>query len=57
MITERTAMPSCHAMFGLEKPRWHYTSEFGAFLGAVARKTQALPEARSRFLSRTRRNG
>jgi len=22
-------MPSCHAMFGFEKPRWHYISEFG----------------------------
>jgi len=21
-------MPSCHAMFGFEKPRWHYISEF-----------------------------
>ena len=29
MIAERTTVPSRHAMFGLEKPRWHYISELG----------------------------
>jgi hypothetical protein len=41
---------TCHAMFGFEKPRWHYIPEFGALLDALAKATQTLPEARSRFL-------
>jgi len=42
---------TCHAMFGFEKPRWHYIPEFGALMDALARAAQTLPEARSRFLS------
>jgi hypothetical protein len=41
---------TCHAMFGFEKPRWHYIPEFGALIDAVAQAEQTLPEARSRFL-------
>ena len=41
---------TCHAMFGFEKPRWHYIPEFGALLDATGKATQTLPEARSRFL-------
>jgi hypothetical protein len=42
---------ACHAMFGFEKPRWHYIPEFGALLDATSQAMQTLPEARSRFLS------
>jgi hypothetical protein len=42
---------TCHAMFGFEKPRWHYIPEFGALVDALAKSAQTLPEARSRFLS------
>jgi hypothetical protein len=42
---------TCQAMFGFEKPPWHYIPEFGALMGAVAEAAQTLPEARSRFLS------
>ncbi len=41
---------TCHAIFGFEKPRWHYIPEFGALLDAMVKATQTLPEARSRFL-------
>jgi hypothetical protein len=41
---------TCHAIFGFEKPRWHYIPEFGALLDAIGKATQTLPEARSRFL-------
>lgn len=41
---------TCHAMFGFEKPRWHYIPEFGALLDAVDKAIRTLPEARSRFL-------
>jgi hypothetical protein len=41
---------TCHAMFGFEKPRWHYIPEFGALLDAMGKAAQTLPEARSRFL-------
>ena len=41
---------TCHAMFGFEKPRWHYIPEFGALMDALAKAAQTLPEARSRFL-------
>jgi hypothetical protein len=41
---------TCHAMFGFEKPRWHYMPEFGALLDALANAAETLPEARSRFL-------
>jgi hypothetical protein len=41
---------TCHAMFGFEKPRWHYIPEFGALLDAMVKAKQTLPEARSRFL-------
>jgi hypothetical protein len=41
---------TCHAMFGFEKPHWHYMPEFGALVDALAKATQTLPEARSRFL-------
>jgi hypothetical protein len=41
---------TCHAMFGFEKPRWHYLPELGALLDAVGKARQSLPEARSRFL-------
>jgi hypothetical protein len=41
---------TCHAMFGFEKPRWHYIPEFGALIDALDQAKQALPEARSRFL-------
>ncbi len=42
---------TCHAMFGFEKPHWHYIPEFGALVDALAKAAQTLPEARSRFLS------
>jgi hypothetical protein len=42
---------TCHAMFGFEKPRWHYIPEFGALLDAIAQAKQTLPDARCRFLS------
>ena len=42
---------TCHAMFGFEKPRWHYIPEFGALLDGLAKAARTLPEARSRFLS------
>jgi len=41
---------TCHAMFGFEKPPWHYIPEFGALVDAIGKATQTLPEARSRFL-------
>jgi hypothetical protein len=41
---------TCHAMFGFEKPRWHYIPEFGALLDAMVKARRTLPEARSRFL-------
>ncbi len=41
---------TCHAMFGFEKPPWHYIPEFGALMDALAQAKQTLPEARSRFL-------
>jgi hypothetical protein len=41
---------TCHAMFGFEKPSWHYIPELGAFLDALDTAKQTLPEARSRFL-------
>jgi hypothetical protein len=41
---------TCHAMFGFEKPRWHYMPEFGALIDALANAAETLPEARSRFL-------
>jgi len=41
---------TCRAMFGFEKPRWHYIPEFGALLDAIGKATQTLPEVRSRFL-------
>jgi hypothetical protein len=41
---------TCHAMFGFEKPRWHYIPEFGALLDAIAHAVKTLPDARSRFL-------
>jgi hypothetical protein len=41
---------TCHAMFGFEKPRWHYIPELGALLDALGKAAQTLPEARSRFL-------
>jgi hypothetical protein len=40
---------TCHAMFGFEKPRWHYIPEFGALLDGLAKAAQTLPEARSGF--------
>lgn len=42
---------TCHAMFGFEKPRWHYIPEFGALVDALAKAAETLAEARSRFLS------
>jgi len=41
---------TCHAMFGFEKPRWHYIPELGALLDAVDKAVRTLPDARSRFL-------
>ena len=41
---------TCHAIFGFEKPRWHYIPELGALLDGLAKAAQTLPEARSRFL-------
>ena len=41
---------TCHAMFGFEKPPWHYMPELGAFLDALGEAARLLPEARSRFL-------
>jgi hypothetical protein len=41
---------TCHAMFGFEKPPWHYIPELGALLDAVDKAARTLPEARSRFL-------
>jgi hypothetical protein len=35
----------CHAMFGFEKPPWHYLPDIGALLEAIS----SLPEARRRF--------
>lgn len=35
----------CHAMFGFEKPPWHYLPDTGAVVEAI----QSLPEARRRF--------
>lgn len=35
----------CHAMFGFEKPPWHYLPDTGALLEAI----RSLPEARRRF--------
>jgi hypothetical protein len=35
----------CHAMFGFEKPSWHYLPDTGALLEAI----RSLPEARRRF--------
>ena len=51
MRGRRLIADTCHAMFGLEKPRWHYIPEFGALVDALAKAAQTLPEARSRFLS------
>jgi hypothetical protein len=42
---------TCQAMFGFEKPRWHYNPEFGALMDALTKAAQTLPEARSRFMS------
>jgi hypothetical protein len=50
MSWEDFVAETCHAMFGFEKPRWHYMPEFGALLDAFANAAQTLPEARSRFL-------
>jgi hypothetical protein len=50
MSWEDFVADTCHAMFGFEKPRWHYIPEFGALLDAMANATKTLPEARSRFL-------
>jgi hypothetical protein len=41
---------TCHAMFGFEKPPWHYMPELGALFAALDRAKETLPEARSRFL-------
>jgi hypothetical protein len=41
---------TCHAMFGFEKPRWHYMPELGALLDALGEAARTLPGARSRFL-------
>jgi hypothetical protein len=41
---------TCHAMFGFEKPPWHYMPELGALLDALGEAARTLPEARSRFL-------
>src|SRR5260370_3566637 len=41
---------TCQAMFGFEKPRWHYIPEFGAVLDATAQAKQTLADARCRFL-------
>jgi len=35
----------CHAMFGFEKPPWHYLPDTGALVEAI----RSLPEARRRF--------
>jgi hypothetical protein len=51
MSWEDFVADTCHAMFGFEKPRWHYIPEFGALVDALAKAAQTLPEARSRFLS------
>ncbi len=50
MSWEDFVADTCHAMFGFEKPRWHYIPEFGALLDAMTKATKTLPEARSRFL-------
>ena len=50
MSWEDFVADTCHAMFGFEKPHWHYIPEFGALLDALAKATKSLPEARSRFL-------
>jgi hypothetical protein len=50
MSWEDFVADTCHAMFGFEKPRWHYIPEFGALLDAMSKATKTLPEARSRFL-------
>lgn len=37
----------CHALFGFEKPAWHYLPEFGALCTAM----ESVPEARRRFIA------
>jgi hypothetical protein len=41
---------TCHALFGFEKPPWHYLPEFGALLDAVGEAADTLSQARARFL-------
>lgn len=41
---------TCHALFGFEKPRWHYMPEFGALLDSVGRARNTVSQARDRFL-------
>ena len=50
MSSEDFIADTCHAMFGFEKPRWHYIPDFGALLDALDKARRTLPEARSRFL-------
>ena len=50
MSWEDFVSETCDAMFGFEKPRWHYIPEFGALIDALAHAKETLPEARSRYL-------
>src|ERR1035438_7248050 len=47
----------CHAMFGFEKPRWHYIPEFGALLDAIGDRQNHAQANRPRLDQRVPESG